>query len=342
MNAAAKLEDRAAHAFHFAKLALAAVGAGGWFESSLVGGPLRWWWGKEATMNGGSGRRNRTLSSSLSSSSSASYSSSPQRGARHGARHGGARSGSFSGGNGSDGGRQGRRQLLTGPTPSSRLLVSSESSRPASSAASSSSSRGESRVRLALRWALLAVPGFSDHFLCEYERALRAEVVAAEADAAAEAEAAAGEALAASMRMPLPTPMPIYEGSRTRNSSSVVDVRRGQAEAAEVAEAEAAGAAPLLPLSSLSPPRLPAVRTSVFAAAAAPPPPPLSPYSASLRTAGSGSVTAALRVGVSSLQQQGSQASQRQAQAQPKAVSPLAAAAALVRGQLSRAFPSFI
>ena len=44
-------------------------------------------------------------------------------------------------------------------------------------------------MRLALRWALLAVPGFSDHFLCEYERALRAEVVAAEADAAAEAEA---------------------------------------------------------------------------------------------------------------------------------------------------------
>ena len=336
MNAAAKLEDRAAHAFHFAKLALAAVGAGGWFESSLVGGPLRWWWGKEATMNGGSGRRNRTLSSSLSSSSSASYSSSPQRGARHGARHGGARSGSFSGGNGSDGGRQGRRQLLTGPTPSSRLLVSSESSRPASSAASSSSSRGESRVRLALRWALLAVPGFSDHFLCEYERALRAEVVAAEADAAAEAEAAAEEALAASMR----TPPPMSEG---RDGNVVVDVRRGHAEEDEVAEA---GAEPPLPL-SLPFPAPPAVRTSAFAAAAAPAPPPLSPYSASLRTAGSGRVTAALRVGVSSLlqqrQQRGSQASsQQEQQQQPKAVSPLAAAALLVRGQLSRTFPSFI
>ena len=141
----------------------------------------------------------------------------------------------------------------------------------------------------------------------------------------------------------MPTPMTVPH-ERRRSS---LDVRRGQAEEEEVAEA--AATEPL----SLSPrlpfPAPPAVRTSAFAAAGAapaataaaiaPPPPPLSPYSASLRTAGSGSVTAALRVGgSSSLRQQ--QASQQQAL--PKAVSPLAAAAALVRGQLSRAFPSFI
>ena len=89
-------------------------------------------------------------------------------------------------------------------------------------------------MRLALRWALLAVPGFSDHFLCEYERALRAEVVAAEADAAAEAEAAAEEALAASMRMPprVPMPTPMTVPHERRRSS--LDVRRGQAEEEEV------------------------------------------------------------------------------------------------------------
>jgi len=339
MNAAARLEDRAAHAFHFAKLALAAAGLGGWFESPLAGGPLRWWWGR-----GAGGGRASSGPPALSSAPSSSYRSGPQR-ARHGARHGGGGSrSSLVDGSGSGSGnssrqqqqQQRRRQLLSRPTPSSRLLLSAPSSRLSPPSSSAASSRGESRVRLALRWALLAVPGFSDHFLCEYERALRAEVVAAEADAAAEAEAAAEEALAASMR----TPPPMSEG---RGGNVVVDVRRGHAEEDEVAEA---GAEPPLPL-SLPFPAPPAVRTSAFAAAAAPAPPPLSPYSASLRTAGSGRVTAALRVGVSSLlqqrQQRGSQASSEQEQQQqPKAVSPLAAAALLVRGQLSRTFPSFI
>jgi hypothetical protein len=36
--------------------------------------------------------------------------------------------------------------------------------------------QGENRVRLYFRALLLAMPGVSDHFPCEYERALRKEV----------------------------------------------------------------------------------------------------------------------------------------------------------------------
>ena len=344
MNAAAKLEDRAAHAFHFVKLALAAAGMGGWFESSLVGGPLRWWWGRK---NGSGGQSLSSSSSRSSSSSSATYSSSPLR-ARHGARHGSSRSNLSISESASDGNNSRRRQQqqqqqnqhqLLRPTPSSRLLVSNSSSSsslsaPASSS-SSSSSKGESRVRLALRWALLACPGFSDHFLCEYERALRAEVWATEADAAAEAEAAAEQALAFSMTTMM---------TRERRNNSILDVRRGQAEEAEVSEvAEAEGEEPLSPSPRLPFPAPPAVRTSASASAAEQQRPPLSPFSASIRRAGSGAVTAAIRVSSSLLQnQQQAPSSQQQQQQLPKAVSPLTAAAALVRGQLSRAFPSIL
>ena len=59
----------------------------------------------------------------------------------------------------------------------------------------------EPRVRTALRAALLAVPGFSDHFLCDYERALRQELMAQQAQAAA---AAAAVAVGAAAPEPLP------------------------------------------------------------------------------------------------------------------------------------------
>lgn len=59
----------------------------------------------------------------------------------------------------------------------------------------------EPRVRTVLRAALFAVPGFSDHFLCDYERALRQELTMQQAQAAA---AAAAVATGAAAPAPLP------------------------------------------------------------------------------------------------------------------------------------------
>ena len=83
----------------------------------------------------------------------------------------------------------------------------------------------EPRVRTALRAALLAVPGFSDHFLCDYERALRQELMAQQAQAAAAAGAVAVGAAA-------PAPLPATTASPF---ATVQVVSRSTAKAAPVA-----------------------------------------------------------------------------------------------------------